>query len=83
LENGNYAAGDTFGLEKIGGLREVEDLRGPFIIPVRNRLKIIKRGGPLIKGSRDSVTAVNFFTALNFWFVLFQDKMNRKFAMIN
>jgi len=35
LENGNYAAGDTFGLEKIGGLREVENLRGPFIISLR------------------------------------------------
>jgi hypothetical protein len=36
LRNENYAAGDTFGLEKIGGLREPEDLREPFIIPARN-----------------------------------------------
>jgi hypothetical protein len=38
LSNENYAAGDTFGLEKIGGLRDLEDLRGPFIIPARNWL---------------------------------------------
>jgi len=55
---------------------------------VRSCLMCFKCDGPLIKGSRDSVTAVNYFAALpsealaqaglNFWFVLFQDKMNRK-----
>jgi len=35
LENENPAAGDILGLEKIGGLREVEYLRGPFIISLR------------------------------------------------
>jgi len=71
LENENFAVGDTVGLEKIGGLRELEDLRGPFIIPARNQLTSVKCGGPLIKGSRDSGTADNLFTALKFWFVLF------------
>ena len=32
----NFTVEETFGLEKIGGLRELEDLRGPFIIPARN-----------------------------------------------
>jgi len=59
-------------------LGEPEDLRGPFIIPARNILSSVKRGGPLIKGNRESVTAVNYFVALNFWFVLFQDKMNKE-----
>jgi len=70
--------GYYFGLERIGGLREPEDLRGSFIIPALSWLTSYKRKGPLIKGSRDSVTAVNCFAALNFWFVLFQDKMNKK-----
>jgi len=76
LENENPAIGDAVGLERIGGLKESEDLRRPFIIPAMSWLAHFRRGGPLIKGSRDSVTADNFFAALNFWFVLFQDKMN-------
>jgi len=76
LENENPAIGDAVGLERIGGLKEPEDLRRPFIIPAMSWLAHFRRGGPLIKGSRDSVTADNFFAALNFWFVLFQDKMN-------
>jgi len=43
LENGNYAAGDTFGLEKIGGSREVEDPRRSFIIPLGNHLTDFKK----------------------------------------
>ena len=46
-------------LENGGGLREHEDLRGPFIIPARNYLTCLKRDGPLIKGSRDFVTAAS------------------------
>jgi hypothetical protein len=65
------------GLERIGGLREPEDLRGPFIIPAMSYLTSFKRDGPLIKGSRDSVTAANYFAVLIFWFVLHQGKMNR------
>jgi hypothetical protein len=64
-QNLEFVKGSS-GLERIGGLRELEDLRGPFIVPAMNRLAICKRGGPLIKGSRDSVTAANFFTALIF-----------------
>jgi hypothetical protein len=84
LRNENYAVGDTFGLEKIGGLRELEDLRGPFIMPARNYLTSFKSDGPLIKGSRDSVTADNFFTVLNFspqvflWKVRFVSRQNEQ-----
>jgi len=45
---------------------------------VRNIFSSAKRDGPLIKGSRDSVTAANCFAALIFWFVLHQGKMNKK-----
>ena len=66
------------GLEVIGGLRKLEDLRIPFIIPAKIYFTGFDRGGPLIKGSRDSATAVKYFTALIFWFVLHQGKMNRQ-----
>ena len=69
---------ETTGLEGFGGLRKLEDLRIPFIIPASIYFTSFDRCGPLIKGSRDSATAAKTFTALNFWFVLFQDKMNRK-----
>jgi len=36
LENDNPALADTVGLEKIGGLREPENLREPFILPERS-----------------------------------------------
>jgi len=85
LENENPAVGDAVGLERIGGLKEPEDLRGPFIIPAMSWLAHYRRGGPLIKGSRDSVTAVSRQLSgsqpcpdRSGWFVLFQDKMNRE-----
>ena len=68
---------EFIGLENGGGLREQEALRGPFIIPARSFLTNLKRDGPLIKGSRASVTAASVFAALIFWFVLHQGKMNR------
>ena len=64
--------------EGFGGLRKLEDLRNPFIIPAKIYFIGYDRDGPLIKGSRDSATAANYFTALIFWFVLHQGKMNRK-----
>ena len=69
---------ETAVLKIIGGLRKLEDLRIPFIIPASFYFTGFGRGGPLIKGSRDSATAANYFTALIFWFVLHQGKMNRK-----
>ena len=50
---------EFIGLENGGGLREHEALRGPFIIPAKSFLTNSKRDGPLIKGSRDSVTAAS------------------------
>jgi hypothetical protein len=73
----NFISKETNGLEVIGGLRKLEDLRKHFIIPAKIYFTGIERGGPLIKGSRDSATAANYFTALIFWFVLHQGKMNR------
>jgi len=35
LESVNSVVEGLSGLEKIGGLRELEDLRGPFIISLR------------------------------------------------
>ena len=69
---------EFIGLEGFGGLRKPEDLWIPFIIPASIYFTGFDRGGPLIKGNRDSVTAVKTFTALIFWFVLHQGKMNRK-----
>jgi len=69
---------EATGLEIIGGLRKLEDLRIPFILPANFYFTDFGRGGPLIKGSRDSATAANYFTALIFWFVLHQGKMNKQ-----
>jgi hypothetical protein len=69
-----------FGLEKIGGKREIEDLRGSFIIPARHLFTSIECDGPLIKDSRDSVTAPILSQSCpnqSGWFVLHQGKMNR------
>jgi len=60
---------------------ESEDLRGTFIAPAASYLTSSERDGPSIKGSRASMTAVNSFAALIFWFILHQGKMNRKLAM--
>ena len=81
---------ETTGLEVLDGLRKLEYLRKPFIIPASIYFTGFASGGPLIKGSRDSATAVKYFTALIFWFVLprsdpysgHQGKMNRKLTMI-
>ena len=69
-----FASKEDTGLEGFGGLRKLEDLRKPFIIPARIYFTGFVRGGPLIKGSRDSATAVKTFTALIFWF--FYRQMN-------
>ena len=74
----NFVLKKVTGLEVIGGLRKLEDLRNPFIIPASIYFTGFVSGGPLIKGSRDSATAANYFTALIFWFVLHQGKMNRQ-----
>jgi len=71
-----FVSEETTGLEGFGGLRKLEGLRKPFIIPAKIYFTSFGRGGPLIKGSRDSATAVKTFTALIFWFVLHQGKMN-------
>ena len=73
-----FSTKEVIGLEVIGGLRKLENLRIPFIIPAKDYFTGFDRGGPLIKGSRDSATAANYFTALIFWFVLHQGKMNSK-----
>jgi len=57
---------DYSGLEITGGKRELENLRKPVIIPVMSRLTSDLRDGPLIKCSRDSANAANYFTALIF-----------------
>ena len=67
---------------KIGGLRKPEDLRGPFIIPARSLLTSVKRGGPLIKGSRDSVTADNFSQPWTFGSFCFKTKWIGRLSMI-
>ena len=70
ITESNFVSEENTGLEVIGGLRKLEDLRNPFIIPASIYFTGFDRGGPLIKGSRDSATAVKYFTALIFWFVL-------------
>ena len=62
----NFVSEETIGLEGFGGLRKLEDLRIPFIIPAKIYFTGFGRDGPLIKGSRDSATAANYFTALIF-----------------
>ena len=62
----NFDTKKTTGLEGFGGLRKLEDLRIPFIITANIYFTGFGRSGPLIKGSRDSATAVNYFTALIF-----------------
>jgi len=77
ITESNVVTKKTIGLEVLVGLRKLEDLRIPFIIPASIYFTGFESGGPLIKGSRDSATAVKYFTALIFWFVLHQGKMNR------
>ena len=59
-----FVSEGTNGFEDFGGLRKLEDLRNPFIILAKNYFTGFERDGPLIKGSRDSATAVKTFTAL-------------------
>ena len=66
ISESKFVSEGTTGLEVIGGLRKLEDLRIPFIIPASIYFTGFDRGGPLIKGSRDSATAANYFTALIF-----------------
>ena len=78
ITESKFVSEGATGLEIIGGLRKLEDLRNPFIIPANIYFTGFGRGGPLIKGSRDSATAANYFAALIFWFVMHQGKMNNK-----
>ena len=66
ISESKFVSEETTGLEVIGGLRKLEDLRIPFIIPASIYFTGFDCGGPLIKGSRDSATAANYFIALIF-----------------
>lgn len=70
---------NSFGLEFIGGKSESVAARPHKFTPVRYQIIAAKREGPLKLCSAATMSVANKFTALIFWFILDQAKMNTTF----